>query len=82
MSGLGWVRIASWHLIRTYTRTGAILTRCGRLVGPDHEIVDALPFDGRSCESCLRLAVHDEDIRATENDVVPDPGPEDATVPG
>jgi hypothetical protein len=82
VSGFGWVKIRSWHSIRTWTRTGAILTRCGRLVGPGQAIADGLPLDERSCETCLRLTAHDEDILATENDVVPEPGPEDATVPG
>jgi hypothetical protein len=59
MSGLGWARLRSWHSIRTYTRVGSILTRCGRLIGPDHQIVDVLPLGERSCESCLRLVAHD-----------------------
>jgi hypothetical protein len=51
---------SSWHSLMTYTRAGGALTRCGRFVpGPNPRVVDALPLDERSCESCLRLAIRD-----------------------
>jgi hypothetical protein len=45
----------SWHLFRTFTRTGNILTLCGRQIGADGEQRGDLP-DGRTCESCYRVA--------------------------
>lgn len=54
----------SWHSFLTYTRSGSVLTRCGRLIpGPDHQLADALPLDERSCESCLRLAARDGELK-------------------
>ncbi len=51
---------ASWHVVRTYTRTGAVLTRCGRfLPNPLRELSESLPLDGSSCETCLRFAARD-----------------------
>jgi hypothetical protein len=51
---MGWVRIRSWHAVKTYTRTpGGVLTLCGRSVIM-RPVVDTLPA-GRSCESCLRI---------------------------
>jgi len=47
-----WVRIVSYHAIRTWTRVpGSYITYCGRSAsGPE---LDKLPT-GLSCESCLR----------------------------
>jgi hypothetical protein len=53
MSGLGWVRIVSWHSIRTFTRAGDVLTRCGRAVSSPL-VRDGFPADEKTCESCLR----------------------------
>lgn len=59
----------SWHATLTFTRTGSVLTRCGRLVpGPKHTVDDQLPLNEKSCESCLRLEAHDK--VAIANDTV------------
>jgi hypothetical protein len=79
---MSYVRVRSVHVFRTFTRDGGAITRCGRRVLPPIAELEELPLDERSCETCLRLIRHDEDIQMTENDVVPEPGPEDATVPG
>lgn len=59
-----YVRIISWHVVRTPTRaTNGYLTLCGRNAsGP---VVDALP-GGKSCESCTRIAIRSADKTATE----------------
>lgn len=51
-----WVRIRSWHIVRTFTRVqGGAITACGRSVrGAD--FVDQRPANERSCESCYRIA--------------------------
>lgn len=64
----------SWHSLLTFTRAGSVLTRCGRLIpgGPDHRLSDSLPLDERSCEVCLRLALHDgEAVGDVPGDSVP-----------
>ena len=54
------VRIRSWHVIRTWTRMpGRAITLCGRT--SDGESSPDLPMDEKSCETCLR-------IRATRGD--------------
>ena len=62
----GYVRIRSWHVIKTWTRVpGRALTLCGRQVdtlvetphgGEGHATAPGLPLGDKSCESCLRLA--------------------------
>jgi hypothetical protein len=59
-----WVRIRSWHLLRpTRSLPDTAWTRCGRKVA-DPVIVPDLPLDAKSCETCLRLAAHDDEARA------------------
>jgi hypothetical protein len=76
-----YVKIRSWHLVDRLVPDG-FHTRCGRVVGGGAPVSASLSLDERTCETCLRLARHDEDAQSTANDVVPEPGPEDATVPG
>lgn len=50
-----YIRIVSWHIVRTPTRAfDSYITLCGR-----RAVGDALPNigEGKSCESCLRLAL-------------------------
>lgn len=55
-----WVRIRSWHAIRTHTRVpGGVVTVCGRNV-VDARMSDVLPA-GRSCETCLRIVTRKAD---------------------
>jgi hypothetical protein len=77
----------SWHSILTTTRTGAVLTRCGRryavegtLSGPldaegtpqeVHATSDTLPMGDKSCELCLRMAIRNGEALDVDNDVVP-----------
>jgi hypothetical protein len=76
MTGLGYVRIRSWHIVETFTRVpGMVVTRCGyrvmtigQAMSPGgvgaqrvHSTADTLPAGEKSCESCLRLARRDED---------------------
>lgn len=48
-----WIRIVSWHAVRTPTRVPRrYVTRCGR--SADGTTFDQRP-DGKSCETCLRI---------------------------
>jgi hypothetical protein len=49
-----WVRIQSWHGVRTATRVpGVYVTLCGKRA--HNEPVDLLPLGEKSCETCLRI---------------------------
>jgi hypothetical protein len=50
-----WVKIKSWHLVANGR------TRCGRLYVIPSPTVDDLPLGERSCESCARLLIHDQE---------------------
>jgi len=52
-----YIRIRSWHIIRTWTRVpGRALTRCGKVATgePSNDFGDE-----KTCESCLRLNAKD-----------------------
>jgi hypothetical protein len=50
-----WVRIRSWHAVRsTRSIVDITWTLCGRQIG-GATVVDDLPMDAKSCESCLRI---------------------------
>lgn len=51
-----WVRIRSWHHLRTFTRDGGALTRCGKRARPPVSTAEELDLNDKSCESCLRFA--------------------------
>lgn len=56
--GTLWVKVStrsSWHILSTYSRT-----RCGRMAIASLAVND-LPMGACSCESCLRLAMHDRE---------------------
>ena len=58
MDSTEWVRIVSWHVLRTYTRTGGSITNCGRGVTQARTVETYstdLPAKGRTCETCLRI---------------------------
>jgi hypothetical protein len=70
---MSYVLIRSWHLIVGTDRGGVVRTRCGRRVAVQgtitsggvgelvlHPTAPELPLGDRSCETCLRLAAHDE----------------------
>lgn len=49
-----YVRIKSYHILRTWTRVpGRFITLCGRQGNGDAELTFG---DDRTCESCLRIA--------------------------
>ena len=52
-----WVRIRSWHVLMPTALPFVAYTRCGRRVWAP-EIRADLP-QGKSCESCARLVIHD-----------------------
>ena len=60
----------SWHVVwKTFTEQGSSrLTyrqmRCGRWVGESSLTVDDLPLNEKSCESCARLTLHDQEQAA------------------
>jgi hypothetical protein len=58
MSGYGYGKIRSWHIIRTPTRGGWWVSLCGRRI--DLAPVQSLPLDQKSCETCLRLATREQ----------------------
>jgi hypothetical protein len=53
-----WVRIRSWHIVLVRGDDWT-LTRCGRRAGK--EVVDDLPANEKTCETCLRLRARDEE---------------------
>lgn len=54
-----YIKIRSWHVIRTWTRVpGRAITLCGR--DADGLTENTLPLDEKSCETCLRLATRRE----------------------
>lgn len=56
-----YIRMRSWHLIRTWTRVpGRAITLCGRTV-QNRETANTLPMDEKSCETCLRMAEFQRD---------------------
>lgn len=68
---MNYVRIVSWHSVRTFTRAGGVITRCGRFVPPPVTESPFLPMDEKSCESCLRLTLRDAQVVA--NDEIGEP---------
>jgi len=50
----GWVKIRSWHAVRTPTRAfDTYVTVCGKTA--HGETLDVFPADEKSCETCLRI---------------------------
>ncbi len=50
-----YVKLRSWHIIRTWVTAGQGLTLCGRGFTNAHCIADGFGEE-KSCESCLRIA--------------------------
>ena len=48
----------SWHIVGRI-RGGA--TRCGRWISVPSPSADDLPLGEKSCESCARLTLHDQE---------------------
>jgi hypothetical protein len=86
-----YVKLRSWHIEALTFRSGMIRTRCGLLArvagtigtGPGipvnvSETAEALPLGERSCETCLRLTLHDEaEIQGdTPGDIAPSDSPD------
>lgn len=60
----------SWHAILRVDDAGW-WTRCGRLVTTETTpVAKALPLDEKSCETCARLTLHDQDQQNVANDEV------------
>ena len=54
MNGNGYVKLKSWHILRTWSRVpGRFITLCGR-VGTGDVVADF--GDEKTCETCLRIA--------------------------
>lgn len=57
-----WVRIRSWHAVRVaHSMVDIVWTLCGRQIG-GAVVVDDLPMDAKSCETCLRILAHRDEI--------------------
>lgn len=56
-----WVKIVSWHIATGVYRSGRIGTRCGRAAKENAPQSPTLPLDEKSCETCTRFALHDEE---------------------
>lgn len=56
-----YVRIRSWHRVALYSRAGIAKTRCGRWADFAAPQSDGLDLGERSCETCLRLVLKDEE---------------------
>ena len=51
---MNWIKIRSWHLIRTWTRVpGRAITLCGR--SAEGQESGEPPSDEATCESCFRI---------------------------
>jgi len=57
-----WVRIRSWHAVFLARGLGSVPTRCGRWA--EGQIVDDLPPNVKTCETCLRLLARDAEKTA------------------
>ena len=55
-----YVLIKKWHRMTAESRGGLFKTRCGLWTG-NATHVEGIPLDRNTCESCLRLAVRDEE---------------------
>lgn len=52
-----YVKMTSWHIIRTFTRGNQILTLCGkRRMADEGREADAFDSEEKTCESCFRIA--------------------------
>lgn len=64
--GVSYLRIVSWHSIARVDAAGWH-TRCGRVVTTeDAPASDTLPLGEPTCETCLRLTIHDKDQEGSE----------------
>jgi hypothetical protein len=53
-----WVKISSWHILRTWTRVpNRGVTLCGRTATMIDEALGP-PSDEKTCETCFRLREH------------------------
>lgn len=60
---MSYLKVRSWHSIVKVDEAGWH-TRCGRLVEEAAAPAsDVIPLDEKSCETCLRLTVHDAEPR-------------------
>lgn len=63
---MSYLKIVSWHSLARVTAEGWY-TRCGRVVTiEDAPARDTLPLDEPTCETCLRLTIHDRDREGSE----------------
>ena len=61
MADIHWVRIISWHAIRREPNGPDADTYCGRYVAGSPLKSTDLPMGEKSCESCARLVIHDQE---------------------
>jgi hypothetical protein len=55
-----WVKIKSWHAVKSYSRAAWVETHCGRWASHSPEVVEELPAE-KSCETCLRIVARIQD---------------------
>lgn len=60
---VSYLKVRSWHILAKVDAAGW-KTRCGLTVNEDAPVTDILPFDEKSCESCLRGIARDFDQAA------------------
>lgn len=57
-----YARIISWHRVRFMSRGSQYWTRCGKWAPTNSPVSDTIPLDEKTCETCLRLTLRDEEI--------------------
>lgn len=66
---MSFLKVRSWHTISRVDDTGWH-TRCGLTVNDSAPASDHIPLDEPSCETCLRLDLHDAEKQDVVNDEV------------
>ena len=61
---MSWIKARSWHVYAFTYRGGTHRTRCGRTLPADAPTSPSLPLEEKSCETCTRLVLHDEEAPA------------------
>lgn len=79
MPDYSYFKIDSWHIVDE--DKPPTISLCGRTLGPGltANVRDSYPASQKSCESCLRLAVSEDEPDGVEA-VAPDPETTDPTV--
>jgi hypothetical protein len=62
-----WLKLKSWHAI---WRADAVSTVCGKPLDRAMGSSATLPLSQKSCESCLRITRHREELQRQQNSLL------------